>query len=91
MYFIPYVLLYVFVSYLCCALLANHFDSQVPGNILLRKIGARVFLSFIVTAWGAVCLSIGFVKTWEVLTVLRVLLGAMEVQIAPSFLSFDRT
>lgn len=57
---------------------------QVPGNILLRKIGARVFLSFIVTAWGAVCLSIGFVKTWEVLTVLRVLLGAMEAGLFPA-------
>ncbi|PBK58396.1 MFS general substrate transporter [Armillaria solidipes] len=57
---------------------------SVPGNILLRKIGARVFLSFIVTAWGAVCLSIGFVKTWEVLTVLRVLLGAMETGLFPA-------
>ncbi|KAK0447144.1 major facilitator superfamily domain-containing protein [Armillaria borealis] len=36
------------------------------------------------SAWGAVCLSIGFVKTWEVLTVLRVLLGAMEAGLFPA-------
>ncbi|KAK0454616.1 major facilitator superfamily domain-containing protein [Armillaria borealis] len=40
---------------------------QVPGNILLRKIGARVFLSFIVTAWGAAGLFpalVYIISTW---------------------------
>ncbi|KAK0212495.1 major facilitator superfamily domain-containing protein [Desarmillaria ectypa] len=40
---------------------------QVPGNILLRKIGARVFLSFIVTAWGVAGLFpalVYIISTW---------------------------
>ncbi|KAF9529668.1 major facilitator superfamily domain-containing protein [Crepidotus variabilis] len=59
---------------------------QLPGNLILRKVGARNWLSFIVLAWGAVELGMGFVHTWRQLVVLRVLLGVLEASFFPSLL-----
>ena len=66
--------------------------SQLPSNLLLRKLGVTHWLSFLVVSWGAVELAMGFAPTWEVLGLCRVLLGAFEVRefimpcpISPSF------
>lgn len=59
-------------------LIGVHF-SELPSNLLLRKIGARHLLAFCVLAWGAVQLGMGFAPTWGVLAFCRVLLGAFEV------------
>lgn len=48
---------------------------QPLGTVLTRKIGPRWFLSGITLAWGAVMIGIGFVKTWQTLAGLRVLVG----------------
>jgi MFS family permease len=53
--------------------------SQIPGNLVLRRVGVRNGLTFIVVAWGAVQLGMGFVNTWYWLLVCRFLLGALEV------------
>ncbi len=54
--------------------------SQLPGNLVLRKFGARNMLTFNVVAWGAVQLGMGFVSAWYWLVVCRVLLGVFEVR-----------
>ena len=53
--------------------------SQLPSNLLLRKLGVTHWLSFLVVSWGAVELAMGFVPTWEILGLCRVLLGTFEV------------
>ena len=55
-------------------------QSQLPSNLLLRKLGVTHWLSFLVVSWGAVELAMGFVPTWEFLGLCRVLLGAFEVR-----------
>lgn len=57
---------------------------QPPSTVIVRKIGPRFHLSAIVVAWGAVMLGMGFVKTWESLAGLRVVLGIMEAGFFPS-------
>ncbi|TFK29447.1 MFS general substrate transporter [Coprinopsis marcescibilis] len=59
---------------------------QLPGNLMLRKIGVRNWLSFLILAWGAVQLGMGFVKTWEELLGTRVLLGVFEAPFFPALL-----
>jgi hypothetical protein len=54
--------------------------SQLPGNIVLRKLGVRNWLTFLVFAWGTVQLGMGFVKNWQELLATRILLGAFEVR-----------
>ena len=55
-------------------------QSQLPSNLLLRKLGVTHWLSFLVVSWGAVELAMGFVPTWGLLGLCRVLLGTFEVR-----------
>ncbi|KAH7333082.1 major facilitator superfamily domain-containing protein [Rhexocercosporidium sp. MPI-PUGE-AT-0058] len=56
---------------------------QPPATVLIRNIGPRIFLATIVFFWGAVMIGFGFVQTWEVMAVLRVLLGVLEAGFYP--------
>ncbi|KIW18924.1 hypothetical protein PV08_03213 [Exophiala spinifera] len=56
---------------------------QAPAVVFIRTMGPRKFLSFIVLAWGAVMIGFGFVPSWEVMCVLRVILGALEAGFYP--------
>lgn len=56
---------------------------QLPSNYVIRRIGARYWLSFLIVAWGACVLGMGFIHDWRVLTVLRALLGIFEAGLFP--------
>lgn len=62
-------------------LLINHHFRQLPGNLVLRKVGVRNWLACMVVGWGAVQLGMGFVPTWGYLTLCRILLGMFEVRL----------
>jgi MFS family permease len=51
---------------------------ELPSNIILRKVGARNWLSFIVLGFGAVMTGMAFVKEWWQLAICRTLLGLLE-------------
>ncbi|KAK0663928.1 putative transporter [Cercophora samala] len=51
---------------------------DVPSNLLLKKFRAGVYLPSLITAWGVVCLCIGFVKSYAGLIICRLLLGLFE-------------
>ena len=57
---------------------------QPPATIIARKLGPRNFLAAIVVAWGAVMIGMGFVKNFEELAALRVVLGICEAGFFPS-------
>lgn len=56
---------------------------EIPSNWIIRRIGARWWFSFLVTSWGACVLGMGFIQQWEILAVLRALLGVFEAGIFP--------
>jgi MFS family permease len=56
---------------------------QPPATVAIRKIGPRTFLAFIVFGWGVVMIGFGFSKSWQVLAVLRVILGVLEAGFYP--------
>jgi len=56
---------------------------QPPATVLIREIGPRRFLAGIVFLWGAVMIGFGFCPTWQVMAVLRVLLGILEAGFYP--------
>lgn len=51
---------------------------ELPSNYVIRRLGARNWLSFLIIAWGCCVLGMGFVRSWEILTILRALLGVFE-------------
>ncbi|KAF9481517.1 MFS general substrate transporter [Pholiota conissans] len=57
---------------------------QIPGNIMLRWIGARTWLTVCVVGWGIAQLGMGFVPTWGWLVFCRVWLGVFEAGFFPS-------
>lgn len=57
---------------------------ELPSNIALRKLGARYWLSAIVTLFGAVMIGMAFVTDWKQLAACRVLLGALEAGFFPA-------
>jgi MFS family permease len=57
---------------------------QPPSTIIIRYLGPRVHLSVIVTLWGGVMIGMGFVKDWQSLAALRVILGILEAGFFPS-------
>ncbi|KAH6614012.1 major facilitator superfamily domain-containing protein [Boeremia exigua] len=56
---------------------------ELPSNYVIRRLGARIWLSVLIVAWGACVLGMGFVHSWEVLTVLRAFLGVFEAGLFP--------
>lgn len=56
---------------------------QPPATAATRKIGPRVFLSTIALLWGATMIGMGFVKKWEQLIPLRLILGIFEAGYFP--------
>ncbi|KAH7069168.1 retrograde regulation protein 2 [Paraphoma chrysanthemicola] len=56
---------------------------ELPSNYVIRRLGARIWLSFLIIAWGACVLGMGFVHDWKVLTVLRAFLGVFEAGLFP--------
>jgi hypothetical protein len=59
-----------FTTYIVC---------QPPSTVIVRKLGPRIHLSAITLLWGAVMIGMGFVKKWQDLAALRVVLGILEV------------
>jgi sugar phosphate permease len=57
---------------------------QPPSTIIVRKIGPRIHMAVITILWGGVMIGMGFVKKWDEMAGLRVLLGFLEAGFFPS-------
>ena len=51
---------------------------ELPSNMVIRRLGAQFWLSFLIISWGLCVLGMGFVQSWTTLTVCRALLGVFE-------------
>ncbi|KAF9255200.1 MFS general substrate transporter [Marasmius fiardii PR-910] len=67
-----------------CLYFVPYIPLQIPGNAMLRMVGVRNWVTFIVLGWGAVQLGMAFVKHWGLLTLCRTLLGAFEAGFLPA-------
>lgn len=57
---------------------------EVPSNLVMQKIGAKVWLSRIAVSWGIVASLTAFVPSFEWLLVARFFLGVAEAGFAPA-------
>jgi MFS family permease len=51
---------------------------EVPSNIVLKRVGPRFFIPALVVGFGVVSVGTAFVRTYEQLVGVRVLLGIFE-------------
>ena len=66
----------------------GYFIFEIPSNLLLHKIGARVWLARILISWGVVAMVTGFVQTAVHLYIVRFLLGLAEAGYYPGILLY---
>jgi len=59
---------------------------EIPSNILLERVGARVWFARIMATWGAVTIALGFVSSPTSFYLLRFLLGIAEAGFFPGVL-----
>ena len=59
---------------------------EVPSNLLLHKIGAKVWISRIAVTWGLITMAMMFISSPTVFYVLRLLLGAAEAGLYPGIM-----
>src|SRR4029077_11530702 len=61
----------------------GYFLFEIPSNLLLHKIGARIWIARILITWGIVATLTGFVHTVHQLYIVRFLLGLAEAGYFP--------
>jgi MFS transporter, ACS family, tartrate transporter len=61
----------------------GYFLFEIPSNLLMHKIGARIWIARILITWGFVAALTGFVHSVHELYIVRFLLGLAEAGYAP--------
>ncbi|MEA9389980.1 MFS transporter [Acerihabitans sp. TG2] len=61
---------------------------EVPSNILMTKVGAKLWIARIMITWGLVSTGMGFIHTPHQLYVMRFLLGMAEAGFAPGIIYY---
>jgi MFS family permease len=59
---------------------------EVPSNLLLARVGARLWFARIMVSWGLVTLTLAFTRNATMFYILRFLLGALEAGFFPGVL-----
>ncbi len=66
----------------------GYFLFEVPSNIILHRVGARVWIARIMLSWGVVSAATAFVTTPATFYALRLLLGVAEAGFFPGMLLY---
>ncbi|WP_235012205.1 MFS transporter [Caballeronia catudaia] len=61
---------------------------EVPSNIVMHKVGARIWIARIMITWGLISAAMVFVKTPTAFYVMRFLLGVAEAGFLPGILLY---
>src|SRR5690606_7903510 len=67
---------------------SDYFLFEVPSNLILRKVGARVWIARIMLTWGLISAAFVWVSTPTQYYVLRFLLGAAEAGFYPGVIYY---
>lgn len=66
----------------------GYFLFEIPSNLLLHKVGARLWIARILVSWGIVAVLGGFVHGVHQLYAVRFLLGLAEAGFAPGMMLY---
>ena len=66
----------------------GYFLFEVPSNVILHKVGARIWIARIMITWGLISAAMRFVTTPTMFYVLRFLLGIAEAGFFPGIILY---
>ncbi|MFM0139210.1 MFS transporter [Caballeronia grimmiae] len=66
----------------------GYFLCEVPSNIILHKVGARMWIARVMVTWGIISAAMAFVKGPTSFYIVRFLLGAAEAGFFPGIILY---
>jgi MFS transporter, ACS family, tartrate transporter len=66
----------------------GYFVLEIPSNLVLQRLGARVWISRIMISWGVVAVAMMFIRGTRSFYLLRFLLGAAEAGFFPGIIFY---
>ena len=66
----------------------GYFFFEVPSNLILQRVGARIWIARIMIVWGIVSMAFMFLKGTTMFYVMRFLLGAAEAGFFPGVILY---
>src|SRR5215472_10803834 len=66
----------------------GYFLFEVPSNLILHRVGARVWMARILITWGAIAVATGFVQSARALYIARFALGLAEAGYFPGIVHY---
>jgi ACS family tartrate transporter-like MFS transporter len=69
----------------------GYFVFEIPSNLMLQRIGARIWISRIVISWGVVAMAMVLARGAKSFYLLRFLLGVTEAGFFPGIIFTSRT
>ncbi|USK70510.1 MFS transporter [Peribacillus asahii] len=66
----------------------GYFFFEVPSNMIMHKVGARIWIARIMLSWGIIVILTGFAQTATHLYILRFLLGVAEAGFFPGIILY---
>jgi MFS family permease len=62
---------------------ATYIASEIPSNLVLKRISPKIWLPALTVAWGIVTMCLGFVKNYAGFMAVRAVLGITEGGLLP--------
>ena len=62
--------------------------SEVPSNLLMKRVRPRIWLPLLTGCWGLVAMCMGFVRNYHALVVVRIFLGITEGGLLPGIVLY---
>ena len=77
-------------QYSCCLAIFSAFyiASEVPSNLVIKRVSPRIWLGVLTTIWGVIGMAMGFVQNYTGLLVVRAFLGAAEGGLLPGIVLY---
>jgi len=67
---------------------ATYIASEIPSNLVLKKISPKIWLPFLTAAWGIIAMCLGFVKNYASFMVVRAFRGIAEGGLLPGIVLY---
>jgi len=67
---------------------ATYIASEIPSNLVLKKVSPRVWLPALTAMWGIVTMCLGFVKNYHEFVAVRAILGICEGGLLPGMVLY---
>ena len=62
--------------------------SEIPSNLVLKKVTPRIWLSFLTFAWGLIAMCLGFIQNFAGFVSVRAVLGVAEGGLLPGMILY---